>query len=246
LVPPSDAAAQADFRVIVNSANSVSSLTAKQISDVFLKRLRSWGTGNDVVPVDLPDGSPVRELFSQAIHRKPTSAVLAYWQRQLFSGADVPPVQRTTVQDVTTFVAGNANAVGYVSAETALPPMVKVLRIAVAGTAGDSSAAQTTYRLEQVDERPQPMSVPSVRYPAHLRSRRVEGYVRLSYVVKEDGSVDASSITVMESSHPEFERPAADVVRRSVFRPARLGGRAVAVPVEQTISFELTKQGNPT
>ena len=56
-------------------------------------------------------------------------AVLAYWNQKMFSGAEVPPPQKSSEREVIEFVRNNAGAVGYVSASAPLT-QVKVLRIA--------------------------------------------------------------------------------------------------------------------
>ena len=60
------------FKIVVNSSNPVSSLTVKDVSNYFLKKVTRWKNGQKVLPVDLKDTSTVREIFSKDIHgRKP-------------------------------------------------------------------------------------------------------------------------------------------------------------------------------
>ena len=54
---------------------------------------------------------------SRALGRS-VSAVRAYWQQQIFSGRNVPPVERPSDAEVLTFVKEHPNAIGYVSAST--------------------------------------------------------------------------------------------------------------------------------
>jgi ABC-type phosphate transport system substrate-binding protein len=128
LFAPAAVAAQ-DFQVLVNQNNPVSSISAEDLSRIFQKKMTRWGNGTSVVPVDMPDDSPVRAAFTQSVHDKTVAAVEAYWQRQIFSGRAVPPVEKATDAEVLAFVAATANAVGYVSASTPLNSNVKVLRV---------------------------------------------------------------------------------------------------------------------
>jgi len=106
------------YKVIVNSANPVTSVSKDDLSRIFLKKTSKFGNGHAAAPVDLPASSPVREGFSKDVHGKSTSAVEAYWQQQIFSGRDVPPGQKSESAAVE-FVRSNPNGVAYVSAGTA-------------------------------------------------------------------------------------------------------------------------------
>jgi len=103
------------FKVIVNPDTDVSSLTKKQVSRLFLKKVKTWDNDVKVVPVDLPSMADVRGEFSKEIHGKSVSAVKAYWQQRVFSGRDVPPPEKESDASVVAFVRNNPGAIGYVS-----------------------------------------------------------------------------------------------------------------------------------
>jgi len=105
----------AGFQVIVNSANPVSALTQGDIERLFLKQRTSWDGGLAVEPVDQPARSAVREAFSEAALGRSPRAVIVYWQRQIFSGRDVPPRELESDDAVVEYVRTHAGAVGYVS-----------------------------------------------------------------------------------------------------------------------------------
>ncbi|MDH3292339.1 MAG: energy transducer TonB [Gemmatimonadota bacterium] len=90
-----------------------------------------------------------------------------------------------------------------------------------------------------VDELPQQISAPLPKYPSMLRRAGIEGYVNLRYIVLTDGTVDPTSIVVVESSHAQFEQAAVRSVREARFRPGRMRGTPVRVLVEQRITFTL-------
>lgn len=124
-----DPADAADFVVIVNSANAASFLREQEVSEMFLKKSPRWTDGVRVAPVDLDEGSSTRESFSQAVHRKSTAAIKAYWQKMIFSGREVPPPEKGSAAEVVSFVKANRGAIGYVSAGTAFGPGVKILSV---------------------------------------------------------------------------------------------------------------------
>ena len=126
---PARPATPQDFVVVVNAANTASTLPKDEISLLFLKKVASWPSGDAVVAYDLPAWSPTRNAFSRAIHGKPTTAVKSYWQQQVFAGRGVPPVERSNERDVLSAVAANPAAIGYVSAGATLPKGVKVVTI---------------------------------------------------------------------------------------------------------------------
>jgi ABC-type phosphate transport system substrate-binding protein len=116
------------FKVIVNNVVHVESLSKKEVSDLFMKRTPKWGSGTPVMPVDQSDRAAVRGEFSKTIHGKATAAVKSYWQQQIFSGRDVPPVEKASDSEVVALVRSNPGAIGYVDA-AADTTGVKVLTI---------------------------------------------------------------------------------------------------------------------
>lgn len=123
---PADAA---DFLVIVNEQNPISTLSPQEISRLFLKKSTRWPDGVGVRAVDLSPASAIRESFSRAIHQKSTSAVKVYWQKMIFSGREVPPPEKGSAAEVVAFVKANRGAIGYVPAGTSLWNGVKVLAV---------------------------------------------------------------------------------------------------------------------
>lgn len=107
------------FKVVVNSANSTSSMSAKDVSDIFMKKTTKWSDGTSVAPVDLNSNSSVREGFSKKVHGKATAAVRSYWQQAAFSGAGTAPPEKASDSEVVEFVKKNPGAIGYVSSDAA-------------------------------------------------------------------------------------------------------------------------------
>ncbi|WDT75133.1 MAG: hypothetical protein MPW16_17935 [Candidatus Manganitrophus sp.] len=118
----------ASFKIIVNPTNNVSSMTKEQVSELFLKKVTQWENGRKALPVDQVTSSPIREKFSKEIHDKSVTAINSYWRQKIFSGRDVPPPEKSSDADVLAYIAENADAVGYVSANAPIDK-VKVLKI---------------------------------------------------------------------------------------------------------------------
>lgn len=105
----------AGFKVVVHAKNPVSSMTAKEVSKLFLKTTTTWENGVRVQPVDLPETSSVREAFSQSVHGRSVRAIDWWWRRKTFGGGPTPPGQLSTGEQVVQWVATQPGAVGYVS-----------------------------------------------------------------------------------------------------------------------------------
>lgn len=104
-----------DYKVIVNSANTLSSISKKDAISFFLKKKSKWSTGDKVVVVDLGSKSSTRASFSKNILGKSTAQVRAYWQQSVFAGGATPPRELKTDAEVIAFVKSNKGAIGYVS-----------------------------------------------------------------------------------------------------------------------------------
>ena len=108
------------YRLVVNVNNPASSLDRRFVQDAFLKKVKTWPDGELIHPVDLKGNSPVRERFSLDLLRRPLAAIQAYWQQQIFSGRDVPPVAVETDAEVIRYLARYKGAIGYVSGSASL------------------------------------------------------------------------------------------------------------------------------
>ncbi len=80
---------------------------------------------------------------------------------------------------------------------------------------------------------------PLPRYPDFLRQSRLEGGVRVRFIVNENGRADLTSLVVLESTHPAFVESVRAVLGRLRFTPARVGRDRVRQMVEIPFGFEL-------
>jgi len=121
------AAQEAGYVVVVNSASPVKSISRTELSRIFLKRKTQWATGETAVPVDLGEQSTSRSAFSKDVHHKSVGAVKAFWQQQIYSGRETPPVEKASEDELLQAVRTTPAAVGYVSAGRNLGSGVRVL-----------------------------------------------------------------------------------------------------------------------
>lgn len=117
------------FHVIVNRSNPTSSATRAEVSAIFMRRIRSWPAGLEIIAVDQRADKQLREQFSQSIHGKGVPFVKRYWQRLIFAGRGIPPVELGSDEEVVAFVGNNTGAIGYVDVRTALDGNVRVIAV---------------------------------------------------------------------------------------------------------------------
>jgi ABC-type phosphate transport system substrate-binding protein len=111
--------ANADVVVVVSAKSTASTMTADQISQIYL------GKSNQMKPVDSSDG-PIRSQFYTKVAGKDEAQVKAIWSKLVFTGKAKPPVALPTSADVVKAVAADANSLGYID-RTALDSSVKVV-----------------------------------------------------------------------------------------------------------------------
>ncbi len=106
---------ESNFKFIVNVQNSNTSLSKKQVSDLFLKRVTVWPDRTQVVPIMHTSRSPFFGKFVQSILGMNKTEYQRYWQRKVFSGKAKMPVEGNSLKEISDFVRSHPGAIGYVS-----------------------------------------------------------------------------------------------------------------------------------
>ncbi len=102
-----------DFQVLFHPDNPVTELDRETLYRLFLKRTLRWPDGTAVQPME-PAGGRAREAFAAQVHRRSPAAVKSYWTQLIFSGRDVPPLERASDEEVVAWVRATRGAVAYV------------------------------------------------------------------------------------------------------------------------------------
>ena len=118
--------AAAELVVVVNPKSPLASMTADQVSAIFLGKTSTLPSGGTATPVDLPESSAARDQFYSKAAGKTSAQVKATWARLTFSGKAQPPKELATAADVKKFVAGNPDAIGYIE-KSAVDGTVKAI-----------------------------------------------------------------------------------------------------------------------
>jgi len=99
------AASYADIVVIVSAKSSASTMTAADISNIYL------GKSTSMKPVD---SGPLRAQFYTKVAGKDEAQVKAIWSKLVFTGKATPPKELASNADVVKAVAADPNSIGYV------------------------------------------------------------------------------------------------------------------------------------
>ena len=93
------------------------------------------------------------------------------------------------------------------------------------------------FDVSDLEKRPEAVSQVAPAYPAELRKAKVEGSVKLVFVLTEEGRVEDPRVE--NSSRPEFEKPALDAIRKWRFSPGMKGGKAVRTYIRVPMRFRV-------
>jgi periplasmic protein TonB len=93
------------------------------------------------------------------------------------------------------------------------------------------------FDIEDVEDKPRPIRQIAPVYPPQLKRQRIEGTVNIVFIVDQVGNVIAPRVE--HSTHPEFEKPALDAIRRWKFTPGKKGGEEVRVRVRAPLVFRV-------
>jgi ABC-type phosphate transport system substrate-binding protein len=118
----------ADLVVIVSAKNPVSAMRPEQVADIFLAQTGRFPGGEEVVALDLPVGSPLRDEFYSRVAAKSPAMMKAYWTKMVFTGRGQPPRELGNSIAVRKMVADNPAMIGYID-RAALDASVKAVQV---------------------------------------------------------------------------------------------------------------------
>jgi hypothetical protein len=118
---------QADFVLVVNAENEVTTISRKDVELIFLNKQRSWPDGKNIGVV-INENPKIYESFSHTVLRRSSSQFLVFRKKMLFRGQGMPSPTLKTDKDVIVFVTEHVDSISYVSPD-AVTPAVKVVSI---------------------------------------------------------------------------------------------------------------------
>jgi ABC-type phosphate transport system substrate-binding protein len=105
------------FLVVAHPSAQVNELSRAHLSRLFLKKSTQWSDGSAVRPVE-PLQQGLRQAFARQVHDRSMADLAAYWNALIFSGRELPPLEKASDADVVSYVRATPGAIGYVSAGT--------------------------------------------------------------------------------------------------------------------------------
>ncbi|WP_437715741.1 hypothetical protein WMF45_04540 [Sorangium sp. So ce448] len=126
MTPSASSFAEADeIVVVVNQANPVRAAGRDTLRPIFQTARTEW-YGRSVMPVNLPEGSPLRQRFDMAVLGLDPESVARYWIDRKIRGGERPPRRVASPSAVLRAVGEEAGGIGYIAASD-LNPTVKVI-----------------------------------------------------------------------------------------------------------------------
>ena len=177
--------------------------------------------------------------FSPVGWRTPRFAVAQF---TLHRDGRITASRLVTPSDIADFDSALTNAITSAAATRAIAPIpaaVTADSLVVSLYAGRHANGDSKPYLEKrttcpawpLDNNPQPA------YPPDMQSQDVRGFVRLQFIVNEDGTLDENSVQVLQTSGDPFTEAVRAVLPNLKYEPASVQGVKIRQLTEQTFTF---------
>jgi len=103
--------------------------------------------------------------------------------------------------------------------------------------------AERVYPEDSVEERPEMLTHPPLKYPDSLRAAGTGGHVEIEAVIDTSGRAEPASVRVLASTNALFETTSREVALGATYRPGTLHGKAVAVRIRIPFNFQVATKG---
>ena len=117
-----------DIAIIANNKFPLSAISAEDVSDLYLGKVRELTGAGVVKVVDQSASSAIKGEFAQKVLKKTLSQLNAYWSVRIFTGHGVPPLSLSDERTTKEWIANNPEGIAYVLAKN-VDKSVKVLLI---------------------------------------------------------------------------------------------------------------------
>jgi len=99
--------------VITHHGNANTSLPLSSVRAIFSMRLNTWPDGTQVTVFVLPDRHPAHARFSRTILKMLPYRLRREWDRLVFSGTGIAPIEVTDEAEMRRRVATTPGSIGY-------------------------------------------------------------------------------------------------------------------------------------
>ncbi len=126
LFPSALGASDVRVKLIVHPTRATH-LTEVEVRAIYLKKKILWNDGKPIIPINREAGSDARELLSHKLFGQDSRRLATYWNQRYFEAGEFPPATLASEEAVLRFVAGNENAIGYVTGDDTSDAVAVVL-----------------------------------------------------------------------------------------------------------------------
>lgn len=113
---------------VVMAKSATAKVTKAEIKEIFSGAKLKWPNGNKIQVIDQPDTEIGKKFYASALG-KSANQIRTQWAKLLLSGQAVAPIKCLSDKAVKKAVAGNPNAIGYISAGALDDSVQEILRI---------------------------------------------------------------------------------------------------------------------
>ena len=99
--------------VVVTSVENMESLDIDDVARIFLGKVNSFPSGEEVIPVDIDPTDPSFARFARLVLKKNPSQLRAYWAKRIFTGRGKPPQIIRTTEELKALVASDKRYLSY-------------------------------------------------------------------------------------------------------------------------------------
>ena len=107
----------ADVTIIAHKDSSESSLSAKELQEIFLGKRVQWKDNSTIHPSTVKGGALHGDFLKQYVKKSPAQWI-AHWKRMVFTGNGTPPKQFASQEELLEYVANTPGAIGYIDEAT--------------------------------------------------------------------------------------------------------------------------------
>lgn len=119
---------RADDAIVTHPSNAKAVMTLASIRAIFSMRLNTWPDGTAVTVFVLPDRNPLHAEFSRTVLKMLPYRLRSEWDRLVFSGTGVAPIEVSSVEEMRRRVAGTPGSIGYLD-EGDLDESVRAIKV---------------------------------------------------------------------------------------------------------------------
>ena len=127
LLSAGSVALAADFVLITDNANPETTISDKDVKNIYLGKKTVWGDGSHIT-VYTNSASNVNAVFMKEMVRKSPQQYSTYWKKSLFTGTGLPPQDFDSDEAVKAAVAAKPGSIAYIPV-SALDDSVKQLLV---------------------------------------------------------------------------------------------------------------------